>query len=127
MKRLAIVALLGLLVAPSAATPQQPVKLSRPELMKQKLASAERVLGALALENFDGIVKDSERLSLLTLEESWNVVQTPDYRRESEEFRRAADALTAAAKAKNLDGATLAYVQVTMKCVHCHKYVRSAK
>ena len=45
----------------------------------------------------------------------------------SVEFRRTADAITAAAKKKNLDGAALAYVDMTMKCVNCHKYVRGVR
>jgi hypothetical protein len=31
------------------------------------------------------------------------------------------------AKDKNLDGAALAYVQLTMSCVNCHKYVREIR
>lgn len=109
----------------SLAVAQQPVKLSRTELMKQKLAASEKILEGLALEDYDAIVQHSQRISLLTLEESWNYLQTVDYRRESEEFRRAADAVSAAAKQKNLDGAALAYMQMTLSCVRCHKYLRS--
>ena len=35
--------------------------------------------------------------------------------------------MQAKAKAKNLDGATLAYVRLTMNCIECHKYVRDHK
>jgi hypothetical protein len=31
------------------------------------------------------------------------------------------------AKKKNLDQATVAYNQLTTKCVQCHKYVRSVR
>ena len=54
----------------------------------------------------------------------WNVIQTPEYQQRSDEFRRHARALTKAAQDKNLDGATLAYVQLTLACVECHKHVR---
>jgi cytochrome c556 len=111
----------------SLAAAQQPVKLSRAELMKQKLQASEKILEGLALEDYEAILRQSQRISLLTLEESWNVLQTVDYRRESEEFRRAVDALSAAAKQKNLDGAALAYMQVTLNCVRCHKYLRSSR
>jgi len=109
----------------SLAAAQQPVKLSRAELMKQKLQASEKILEGLALEDYEAILQQSQRISLLTLEESWNVLQTVDYRRESEEFRRAVDAVSAAAKQKNLDGASLAYMQMTLNCVRCHKYLRS--
>ncbi|MCL6644623.1 MAG: hypothetical protein K6U88_06545, partial [Dehalococcoidia bacterium] len=42
-----------------------------------------------------------------------------------EQVRRAVDAVSAAAKQKNLDGASLAYMQMTLNCVRCHKYLRS--
>lgn len=125
MNRLALTACL-LVAVPSAALAQQPVRLSRAEVMKQKLESSQKVLEALALEDYDGVAAASQRLSLLTLESSWHVLQTPEYRRESEEFRRAADLITTSARGKNLDGATLAYMQATMKCVQCHKYLRAA-
>ena len=66
MKHSALLVALCLLIVPSVAAAQQPVKLSRPELMKQKLASSQKLLEALALEDYDAIVQDSQRLSLLS-------------------------------------------------------------
>lgn len=73
------------------------------------------------------IAKNSQAMSLLSLESNWQVLQTTEYLDRSKEFRRAADALTQAAKKKNLDGAALAYVQLTMNCINCHKYVRGVR
>lgn len=117
----------GLLLVASGASAQQPVRLDRAELMRLKLTSSEKALEALTLENYEALSGHAQKLALLTLDESWHALQTMEYRRESDEFRRAADALNAAAKSKNLDGAMLAYMQVTMKCVQCHKYLRNAK
>jgi cytochrome c556 len=55
---------------------------------------------------------------------TWQAFQNPDYERFSQDFRRNVDALTKAARDNNLDGATLAYVKVTMSCVECHRFVR---
>jgi hypothetical protein len=55
------------------------------------------------------------------------VLQTPEYLQQSQDFRRTADAVTEAAKKKNLDGTALAYVELTMKCINCHKYVRGVR
>jgi cytochrome c556 len=66
-------------------------------------------------------------MSLLCVDEEWMVLQTPEYRERSNEFRRSVNAITEAARSKNLDAATLAYVDATMKCVACHKYVRKAQ
>jgi hypothetical protein len=57
----------------------------------------------------------------------WQVFQTPEYVRRSAEFRRDADALKRSAEEKNLDGAALNYVKLTMRCVECHKYVRTVR
>jgi cytochrome c556 len=52
------------------------------------------------------------------------VLQTADYRTYSAQFKQIANRLTKAAKEKNLDGAALDYVQLTLNCVDCHKHVR---
>lgn len=112
-----------LITAPGHA--QQPNDVS--DFMQLKLSHAQEVLKALAVEDFDAMEKHSQELSLLSQAATWRVLQTPEYLRYSGEFRRASDALTKAAREKNLDGATLSYVTMTMKCIECHKYVRSVR
>ncbi|MDX1961585.1 MAG: hypothetical protein SFX18_00440 [Pirellulales bacterium] len=96
------------------------------DFMRVKLKHSQSILEGLATEDYDKMAKGSQELSLLSLVASWRVLQTEEYVQHSNEFRRAADALRDAAKKKNLDGAALAYVDLTLKCVSCHKYVRSA-
>ena len=95
--------------------------------MRAKLGHSQKILEALTTEDFDQIAKHSQEISLLSQAEAWQVFQTPEYLQQSVEFRRSADALTDAAKKKSLDGAALAYVDMTLKCVNCHKYVRKVK
>ena len=95
--------------------------------MEAKLQHSQAVLKGLATEDFDLIAANSQKVSLLSQAEQWQVIQTPDYVQRSTEFRREVDALTEAAKKKNLDAATLAYVKVTISCIECHKYVRSVR
>ena len=95
--------------------------------MRAKLEHSQKILEGLATEDYESISKNAQDLSLLSLAASWQVLQTEDYQQHSREFRRAADALKDAAKKKNLDGAALAYVDVTLKCVNCHKYVRGIR
>jgi cytochrome c556 len=97
------------------------------DFMRVKLRHSQKVLEGLVLENFDEIAKNSQEMSLLSLAETWQVFETPDYIEQSRKFRVAADALTDAAKRKNLERATLAFNQVTAKCVECHKYVRGIR
>ena len=105
----------------------QPAPNEVADVMALKLKHAERVLEAVALADFDIMAKESQALSLLSQEATFNVLMTAEYAPQSLEFRRAADALTRAAKAKNIDAAALAYMDMTMKCVNCHKYVRDVR
>lgn len=45
----------------------------------------------------------------------------------TDSFRRSAQDLVKSAKDKNVDGAALAYVELTMTCVKCHEYVRDTR
>jgi hypothetical protein len=113
----------GGVVLPTSARCQDNVAI----FMKAKLTHAQQVLKGLALEDFDLIAKHAQAMSLLCEDENWMVLQTPEYRERSTEFRRSVDAITEAAKKKNLEGAALGYVDATMKCVNCHKYVRKVR
>jgi len=95
--------------------------------MRVKLRHAEKVLEGLATEDYELIEKNSQAMSLLCQDEMWSVLQTPEYRERSLEFRRSVDAITEAARTKNLEAAALSYVDSTMKCVSCHKYVRKTR
>lgn len=95
--------------------------------MQVKLKRAQDVLEGLALEEFDSIAQNAQGLMLLSNESNWNVFQTVEYNRLSREFRESASRLRKAAKEENLDGATLAYFEVTLNCVRCHKYTRAQR
>jgi cytochrome c556 len=95
--------------------------------MRLKLTHAEKTLEGLAKADYQMIVKHSQAISLLCEDELWAVLQTPEYRERSNEFRRSVNAITDAARHKNLEAATLAYVNSTLNCVSCHKYVRSVQ
>ena len=91
--------------------------------MHLKLEQTQKAVEAIALEDFEAISKGTRRIMLLTEDENWQVLQTVEYRRHSDDFRRTARLMSEAADKKNLDGAVLAYVQMTMQCVHCHRHV----
>ena len=57
----------------------------------------------------------------------WRVSPNANYLRLSAEFQDVAGELAAKAKERNLDGATLAYVKLTMNCVKCHRLVRDER
>jgi cytochrome c556 len=92
--------------------------------MKAKLEHSQKTLEGLAKGDYDLVAKHSQAISLLCEDELWAVLKTPEYQERSNEFRRSVNTITDAAGKKNLEAATLAYVDATMKCVTCHKYVR---
>jgi hypothetical protein len=111
--------------AQEQSTDVPPDRISK--FMRAKLVHSQKILEALALEDFAQLAKHSQDLKLLSQESIWNVLQTEQYVLHSDDFRRRADALTDAAKKKNLDGASLAFVELTLNCVQCHKHVRDVR
>jgi cytochrome c556 len=94
------------------------------ELMRKKLKHAHAILEGIALNDFDKIADNADGLITISQQAEWVVVKTPQYELFSNRFRKSAESLVKNAKAKNLDGAVLDYVDLTMTCVKCHKYVR---
>jgi hypothetical protein len=103
---------------------QEPGQSPKAGFMRMKLEPAKNILEGIALSNFDMIRKNSEQIRKLTLDEGWMVRQTEEYRKHSREFQRTLTLLNRACEEKDLDGATLAYMQMTMRCVECHKSLR---
>ena len=122
---LAATSLLRQATAEQQAAPVKPDDVAA--FMRQKLDHSQDVLAGLALEDFEMIGRGAQKLALASQASSWQVLQTEDYARQSAEFRRSCDALNGAAKSRNLDGAALAWMEVTQKCVQCHRYIRDEK
>ena len=97
------------------------------ELMKRKLEHSQKVLEGIALNNFDKIAEHADELIFVSKQAAWKVIKTPEYELYSNDFRRTGEELIQRAKDKNLDGAALAYVDLTLTCVKCHKYVRDTR
>ena len=92
--------------------------------MKVKLTQAQGMLEGLAVEDFDQIEKNAAAMFLLTKAEQWNASKDPRFIQHSKEFERVTTQLAKYAKDKNLDGASLMYVQLTLSCIECHRFVR---
>ena len=96
-------------------------------LMADKLRFSQRILEGIALADYAKISQSAEELIQLSKTAEWFAIKTPKYELNSNEFRRAAEGLIAKSKAKNLDGAVLSYMDLTMTCVRCHEYVREVR
>jgi hypothetical protein len=95
--------------------------------MKNKLVFSQNILAGLTESDFDKIRKNAEAMNFLGYLEKWLRADMPAYKYQVSHFEFANHELIRQAKEKNLDGATLAYNQLTVSCVQCHKIVRDAK
>jgi hypothetical protein len=124
---LAALALLTVTTTFLAARAQDKPRVTRAEFMRMKLEYSKKVLEGLTLENYDMITKNAKALKTLSEAAEWEVPTIPDvneYIAFTTEFQKLSDELAKKAAEKNIDGATLTYLKLTMNCVNCHKYVR---
>jgi hypothetical protein len=92
--------------------------------MKQKLVASQNVLGGLTRGDFDAIEKNAKSMIFVGYLEKWVRADTPGYKTMLADFEYANRSLALAAKERNLDRATVAYLQLTLSCVNCHTMVR---
>ena len=97
------------------------------DLMHKKLENSQKILEGIAINDFKLIAKHAEELIDLSKQVEWKVLKTPQYEIHSNQFRRSAETLIKDAKDKNLDAAALTYMEMTLTCVRCHKYVREER
>lgn len=99
----------------------------RAEFMRLKLDYSKNVLEGLSTDRLALVARNAKDLKLMSAAALWDVPKIPmlEYSEYTADFQRIADELAREADAGNLDGATLAYVQLTLSCVNCHKYVRT--
>jgi hypothetical protein len=129
MKRslLVVLAVLSLSYAPGQAPAQEKPLRDASYWMKRKLELSQQVLEGLALADFDKIDKAARTMDTLNSIEKFVRGRNEAYRAQLEIFRYANASLVKAAAKENLDGATLAFNQMTLSCVNCHKQLRETK
>jgi cytochrome c556 len=128
-------AAVGLFVAASAhglaqkpKDPPPPQLPSEAEMMKVKLKRAQALLEALAKEDYKTLEESATALgSISKAAEFLRAYKTEEYEFQARVFQKSADTLAEKAKARNLDGATLAYLDMTRSCVACHSHFRGRK
>ena len=96
-------------------------------VMQRKLKHAQAVLEGIAVNDFDKVIDNANGLIKASQDAGWMVLRTPRYELYSNEFRRSAEEMIKHAKKKNVDGAALAYVDLTLTCVKCHQHVREER
>ncbi len=104
-----------------AQAPKQELR----DFMHQKLVASNQILEGLVTEDTDLIREGAEVLAQMSAAEKWHVSSNVMYLQFSKEFQRNAEKLVDAAKEKNLDRAALRWMDTTMSCIECHRFVRN--
>jgi hypothetical protein len=122
--------MMALLASFSARGNDEPAQKSREQpkqasiWMKEKLFASQNILAGMTKGDFDIIGKNANSMLIVEYLEKWFRADIPGYRAQLTDFEHANQALVVAARQKNLDAATVAYLQLTISCVNCHKLVR---
>jgi hypothetical protein len=127
MRRFLLPAALALLAVLPAVRGHSAGQKKLSDLMHRKLENAQKVLAAVATNDFKAIRKHAEELIDISKEAEFKVMKTPRYEMLAEDFRRAAGELVQSAKDRNADAASLAYVEMSLSCFKCHKHVREVR
>jgi len=128
---LALAAVSGFLLGQQRAAAQQHVDVEKKarlsEFMDRKLEDAQALLAGLARHDLEATAAAADRLGLVCVDLSWNVLQTDEYLERSTTFRRTIATLASAARDGKLERAQLAWLDLAGQCFSCHEYVRDRK
>jgi hypothetical protein len=95
--------------------------------MKKKLDYSQNILAGLANADFDQVAENAQAMQGLSKLEWFIRGRTPGYRVQLEIFQDANAEIITQAKQDNLEGSALAFTQLTISCVNCHKHLRDSK
>ncbi|MGB6045781.1 MAG: hypothetical protein WBF93_21680 [Pirellulales bacterium] len=94
--------------------------------MRIKMRASQGVLEGLAKSDFQMIYRNAEKMKRFGKIERWARIKNEEYQTQLRFFNQSNADLMRQAKQENLDGATLAFMQLTASCVHCHRTIREA-
>jgi cytochrome c556 len=97
------------------------------KFMRQKLDACSQILEGITTEDAALVKAGANTLATMSAAEKWRVSNDVMYKQFSEEFQRTANKLTAAADKGNFDDMTLKWIDATLSCVECHKFVRGMR
>jgi hypothetical protein len=115
----------------SAAEPQKPKPAADPASkpvsfwMEKKLQYTQDILRGLVIGDLDDVADKAEQMRRLSKVEGWIRSGKSGYKAQLQAFELANSEILRNARADRLDGATLAFQQLTVSCVSCHKILRN--
>ena len=93
--------------------------------MNTKLNASKSILEALAKGDFEKLESDGEQMRLIGKLEGFVRSKNPDYRAQLHTFELANQELVRQSKRHNIEGAAMAFNQLTSSCVACHVMLRA--
>jgi hypothetical protein len=93
--------------------------------MAQKIDYSKKILEALTKEDFAKVESDAIQLRTLGKIEGFVRRKDPVYLRHQQSFDSSLLDIAAQAQAHNVEGAALAFNQMTTSCIVCHKVLRA--
>ena len=112
---------------PEPAPASQPADESPKNVwMKMKLKYGQNIYTSIAQADVDAIAFDAKRLKALNWFEGIAHSKDANYQEQMKFFEAANDKLINEAERKNLDGCTLAFMQMTFSCTACHQKLRES-
>lgn len=131
-KMLLIVSLCGIVFWVSAQA-EPPATEAKPEVtkekpmsfwMSQKLDYAKQILESLTSGDFDSLAQAAEKMQFVGKIEGFVRNRNHNYATQLRVFELANQELVRQAERRNIEGATLAFNQLTSSCVACHVQIR---
>ena len=92
--------------------------------MEKKLEYSSAILKGLATVDYGSVQQNAEKMRLLSKVEGFVRSRNPEYRVQLRLFERISREIGRQAEQENLEGMTLAFNQLTVSCVSCHKLLR---
>ena len=92
--------------------------------MRKKLDYSQNILAGIATADFDKIVENAQAMQALSKIEGFVRSRTPGYRTQLQIFEESNKEILYQATRDNVEGAALAFTQLTINCVNCHKQLR---
>lgn len=93
------------------------------QVMREKLELSEILLGALVTSNWGVLGKNAQALVAVINRPGWQVLEAPEYTRQTRAFLNATQSLIDAAGQRDQRVALTAYNGLVASCVECHRYV----
>ncbi|HEY0983897.1 hypothetical protein [Schlesneria sp.] len=112
---------------PKKAVPEAKEDLDLSKFMRRKLEASSSILEGLVSEDAESIIRGAKSLVEMSKAEKWQVKNDVMYRQFSTEFQRSATQLLEEAEKRNYDGVALKWMDTTLKCIECHKFVRGLR